>query len=149
MMQRKIKLLDILFILYIIFMLWLLFGQRMGYLVLEDYVERLKENVNLIPFKTAGVYFKQLFISDEGISRSHAVINLFGNVIMFVPLGLLIPYYSPKKLSLTKFVLYVLIIIATIEIIQLFTMLGSFDIDDLTLNTLGAVIGYPFRKLLK
>ena len=33
-------------------------------------------------------------------------------------------------------------IIVIIELIQLFTLLGSCDIDDLLLNTIGAVIGW-------
>jgi glycopeptide antibiotics resistance protein len=49
----------------------------------------------------------------------------------------------------------VAILVLIIEIIQFITFMGSADIDDLILNTIGAIIGYGIikikmiRKLLK
>ena len=142
-------LLQILLILYILFMLWLLFGQRMGFVVFDDYTEQLKRNINIIPFKTAAMYFKQIFVQNTGISPAHAVINFFGNIIMFIPLGFFLPLCLTKKLSFGRFICYIVIIIFSVEIIQFVTLLGSFDVDDIILNTLGSSVGYPFHKLIK
>ena len=43
--------------------------------------------------------------------------------------------------------LYALITIVCIEIIQLVTLLGSLDVDDLILNMIGVVIGYLIYRL--
>ena len=43
--------------------------------------------------------------------------------------------------------LYALIMIVCIEIIQLVTLLGSLDVDDLILNMIGVVIGYLIYRL--
>jgi glycopeptide antibiotics resistance protein len=45
-------------------------------------------------------------------------------------------------------VLFVAITISCVEILQLFTLLGYCDVDDLILNTLGAAIGYGIQALL-
>ena len=41
------------------------------------------------------------------------------------------------------------LIITLVELIQLFTLVGSCDIDDLILNLLGAAMGYGIYKLIK
>ena len=71
-----------------------------------------------------------------------AVINLGGNIIMFIPLGFLLPKVFRKLSSLPRILLITAGIITAVELIQLFTLVGSCDIDDLILNVLGAALGY-------
>lgn len=92
---------------------------------------------NLIPFKTIFFY---LFSTD--INFSIRVENLVGNIIGFAPFGFLLPFIWGKFHKLTNIVLATLCLSFTFEFVQLIFKFGSFDVDDLLLNTLGGVIGY-------
>lgn len=71
--------------------------------------------------------------------------NTILNIILFVPLGFLVPaiwknYRSMKTMLIMGFALSV-----SIELLQIFTFRLT-DIDDLITNTAGAVIGYYIAK---
>lgn len=136
------------FALYGILMLWLLFGQRMGTGPSEGYLEQLAGNLNLVPFKTIYEYLR-MSGSDAGISLvRHAFINLAGNVVMFVPPGFFLPLFWPRLRTFGRFLPCVIKVVLMIEAIQLFTLLGVCDIDDLILNVSGAAAGYMlFRHI--
>lgn len=128
------------FVIYSAVMLWLLFDRNVtGY---GSYVEQLKLNLNLVPLKTVRSYLYVLKNFDNDYLLWHAFVNLAGNVVMFVPLGQLLPWIYPRLRSLWRFLLSVIAIIIAVEAIQLFTLLGSCDIDDLILNVIGASIGF-------
>lgn len=142
--MNKQKLHTALFLAYGAIMLWLLFD-RPGYDPAVPYWDQVTAQLNLIPFRTLRLFAGLL---DSGV-RSHihmAVINLGGNIIMFIPLGFLLPKVFPKLSSLPRVLLTTAIIITIVEIIQLFTLVGSCDIDDLILNVIGAAIGYGLQK---
>ncbi|NKW84131.1 VanZ family protein [Bacillus cereus] len=64
------------------------------------------------------------------------------NILMFVPLGFLLPLYNDK---FKKFIPTFLVSLGTtlgIECIQLITAMGIFELDDIFHNTLGAIIGF-------
>ncbi len=126
------------FIAYILLMLWLLFGQRIDGWRSEYSVESLMARINIIPFRTLTQQLMRLSSS----AKVHAFINLFGNIIMFVPLGFFIPTLFSKTNTLCRTVLWSLVTVIGIELIQLFTLLGSLDVDDVILNLLGVVIGF-------
>lgn len=67
--------------------------------------------------------------------------NLLGNIAIFIPLGfleaLVVDKRSFLKTSLDGFLLSLLV-----EICQMITRVGTFDVDDLILNTLGTMLGY-------
>ncbi len=77
-----------------------------------------------------------------------------GNVLLFIPLGVLLPVLNTRFNSLSSILLCGILGSLTIEGSQLLIslMLGfnyrSFDVDDIILNTLGAIIGYCFLRLL-
>lgn len=135
------------FILYIALMVWLLFGQRMGNDVEGGYWNELSQNINITPFETVGKYLNTLKNSENGRISHQAVINLGGNVIMFVPLGFLLPFNRGRAKSLKGCMTACLIIIMCVELIQLFTLLGSFDVDDLILNMVGVWIGHMIYSI--
>lgn len=89
---------------------------------------------NFIPFKTI-----LLYISGQGYN---SIQNIFGNILVFIPLGFLLPilFNNCKRLNNTIFIS--ILVSASIETIQLLFNLGSCDIDDLILNTLGSIIGF-------
>ncbi|MED1018419.1 VanZ family protein [Bacillus atrophaeus] len=64
----------------------------------------------------------------------------FGNVAAFIPFGLLIPLLY--RVRFEKFISLFVLSILVLETLQSLTHLGSFDVDDVISNTLGAVIGF-------
>jgi glycopeptide antibiotics resistance protein len=67
--------------------------------------------------------------------------DFVGNIALFVPLGLLIPLIWPQLRSLTPVAVIAAGSSATIELLQLVIPGRSPSLQDIALNTLGAVIG--------
>lgn len=128
-----------LFTLYCAVMLWLLFCRRGTF----DGM-----NLNLEPFRTLERYIRLLDSSRPGLVRL-AVVNLFGNVIMFIPLGFFLPRVFGWLGKFRRTLLAAAFIITLVELAQLLTLLGCCDIDDLLLNLLGTAMGYGLHKLIK
>ena len=145
-MKRK-RLGAALFGLYSAVMLWLLFD-RPGASEGVPYWEQVSANLNLVPFRTLRL-FGSLLTDHRPHLVQAAVINLFGNVVMFIPLGLLLPTVWEKLRSLGKVLLTTAAIITIVEIMQLFTLVGSCDIDDLILNLIGSALGYGVYRFLE
>lgn len=135
-------LMRLLFGAYCTLMLWLLFGQRLGLSTPGRYLEQLRWNINVVPFRTVVEFLTMAKRTTNIHLIRHAFINLAGNMVMFIPLGLLLPLIWPKLRSCRQFLLYVTSVVAAIELLQLFTLLGTCDIDDLILNVLGATLGF-------
>ena len=72
--------------------------------------------------------------------------NLFGNIILFIPLGFSTPYFSIRIGYIKRSVLFILIVTVIIEALQMLLHAGSFDIDDIILNSLGGLIGFVIYK---
>ena len=90
-------------------------------------------SVNLIPFRTIQSYL------NRGNS-SLSLINLGGNIILFIPIGFVPPLLWKRWKRGWKTVGIGFLSSMGIEIIQLF--IGrSVDIDDILLNTLGVFLG--------
>jgi len=96
---------------------------------------------NFIPLKTI-IYY--LFLAD--INLNIRLENLGGNVIVFVPLGFILPLWAKRFLSLKAVIAAACSLSLTYEMIQLLFGLGSFDVDDLILNTLGGILGFRIRS---
>ena len=97
--------------------------------------------VRLLPFIST-VFFVQNTTSWESI-----IINLFGNIIMFIPFGFL-GWLNAKYFSFKKLIVDFLSVLIIVEALQYLTRLGVFDIDDLALNSLGVWIGFQMRKFI-
>lgn len=143
---RKV-LLRMLFLVYGAAMAWLLFGQRIGENgVTFDFSAR-GENVNFIPLETIKLYLHILRNSTNQALLLHAIVNLVGNVVLFIPLGWFLPYNWEKYRFAFKTLFLVLLLMAVVEVAQYITLLGSCDVDDLILNVSGAFIGYCMWKI--
>ena len=66
-------------------------------------------------------------------------INLIGNILIFIPLGIFLKYFKIRFIS--AFVIIIILVIS-IETLQYLTKRGIFDIMDIFLNIIGASIGY-------
>ena len=87
------------------------------------------------------VYRKQL-------GFAAVTLNLAGNVVAFVPFGLFLPLLLRDLRYFWKSVLLGFEFSLLVEIMQLFGKVGSFDVDDILLNTLGAACGYAAFLIL-
>ena len=83
----------------------------------------------------------------HNIFRSGLVGNTLGNIALFIPLGILMPetWKWAKPWYRTASVAFAFSL--TMEGIQLLTRRGCFDLDDLILNTIGAILGYGVVSL--
>ena len=84
---------------------------------------KFQEEINLIPFR-------------DGISLSMIL-----NVVMFMPLGFLLPLLWKEYQSLVRTAIIGFCFSCGIEFCQLFNRRVS-DVDDLLMNTLGAILGW-------
>lgn len=94
-------------------------------------------NINYIPLIETIRMFTNNYM---GIGNTFY--NVIGNIVLFVPLGFLIPLLFKKKNSVLNIVIYGFITSLIIELIQLVTAYNITDIDDIIFNSLGAVLGF-------
>ena len=137
----------VLFAVYCALMLWLLFD-RPGYVAGVPYWEQIRAHLNLVPFRTLKLFSGLLDSVHPEYVRA-AVINLGGNILMFIPLGFFLPRVLSKTTSLPRVLLITAMLITAVEILQLFTLVGSCDIDDLILNVIGSAAGFGIHKCAK
>lgn len=93
----------------------------------------------MLPFRINLLPFVHLF--DYAI-KSEAVLNLVGNILMFVPVGIVFPIVYKKLDTPIKAIAVGAGCSLAIEILQLPFYDRVSDIDDLILNSLGYIIGY-------
>ena len=99
--------------------------------------EFVRDSVNLVPFRSIGIY---LSVMQRGVRHASAsIVHFCGNIVGFAPFAFFLPFYSKKAQKAGGFLLIMLGIILGLEAVQLLTRRGSFDIDDLLLNLLGAM----------
>lgn len=141
----KKKILRIVFIVYcfaLFFILFLYIGRSGNQFRLKVFSrEHFDYGVNIIPFKTIGIYLPRIFSSPIAFQ------NIFANILMFIPMGFLLPVLFKKINKIWKCFLVVFIIVFSVEVIQFLTFRGSFDVDDIILNVCGSIIGYLFIKI--
>ena len=78
--------------------------------------------------------------------RTYLAWEIFWNVVMFIPLGLMVSALLKRPwLS----VLIGVLVSTAIEVAQLLTRRGLFEFDDIIYNSVGAVIGFLLYLLLK
>ncbi|WP_408992673.1 VanZ family protein [Streptomyces sp. 1268] len=66
-----------------------------------------------------------------------------GNLLLGVPFGLLLPFFVPRRLRMIRTTLLTAVAMAVVELVQGALVQGrAFDIDDVILNTAGALLGY-------
>ena len=140
MAKKRKKWYVFLFTAYGLLMLWLLFGQRWG---------QNAGGLNLQPLDTLHLFWWVLMHGGSRAQKIHAVVNLAGNVIMFVPLGFLMPCIWERMHKFGWHFLCMVLSILAVELLQLATGLGSCDVDDLILNLVGTTMGFGLYRLWK
>ena len=129
-------------------MLWLLFGRipNGNGLPFEAY---FVSHINLIPFRTMRRYLYCLTPPWRAHNVRWAVINFFGNVILFLPLGFLPPLMWKWARKLPWTLLFSIAVMTAVEVLQMLLRVGVCDVDDLILNVTGATIGYGFFAIYR
>lgn len=71
------------------------------------------------------------------------LLNFAGNIALFIPFGMFLVLLSPKgKRSLSGVFIKSLALSGILECSQAILSIGTFDVDDLLLNTIGGLLGY-------
>lgn len=98
--------------------------------------------INIMPFKTIIPYL----MNDGFISTKVIIMNLFGNIILFIPFGFIIYIFIKNKF---RVMMYLFMIPIIVEVIQFIASTGVSDIDDIILNFMGGVIGFFINLLVE
>ncbi|MFH8574879.1 VanZ family protein [Streptomyces zaomyceticus] len=93
-------------------------------------------HANLRPGDSIRAYLGQPAFRDT-------VKQLGGNILLGVPFGLLLPLVSPRSRGFVNIALLTVATMLLVELVQGALITGrAFDIDDVLLNTTGALLGY-------
>lgn len=134
---------------WILRMVWILF---LIYLAAMAYFLFFSEQLN----RTSGAFTPNLVLFKE-IRRSiwcyqngmkgYFYLNVVMNVVAFMPFGFILPIISPKNRGIFSVTLLGFELTFLIELLQKFLKVGSFDVDDMLLNTVGALLGFLLFKI--
>lgn len=93
------------------------------------------DTANFTLFKTIKMYIDYSYMLNS-------FENLVGNVVVFIPFGFLLPYIQVRCRKFPVLILNAFIFVLGIEVFQLFSAFGAFDVDDILLNCVGASLGW-------
>ncbi len=95
---------------------------------------------NIEPFRE----IRRYIVYADKLGWEIVALNLLGNILVFLPFGFLVPSMWPssdKKHPIALFLLTVLFS-SMVELLQYVTGVGTADVDDVILNTIGGCLGY-------
>lgn len=140
--KKQIRLLcRVLFALYVAGLVYFLFFAEM---LDRTGIER-SYRYNLIPFRE----IRRFIVYADLLGPMAVISNLFGNIVIFMPFGFLVPILGRKKRNFWFTSLLSFALSLTVECIQLVTRTGCFDVDDIFLNTIGGMLGYLVYALVQ
>ncbi|MGX8832978.1 VanZ family protein [Amedibacillus sp. YH-ame6] len=141
------------FIIYLIFLAYLLFFSknfnRRGLYVqsLDEYLSYLRYTweygVNLKPFSSID---DMLTVYNDQAYGQYSFINIFGNLIAFMPFAFFIKVIH-KNITFLRFLGIISVLVACVEILQFLSGTGAMDIDDFILNVVGSMSVFCILKI--
>ncbi|MBS6642559.1 MAG: VanZ family protein [Clostridiaceae bacterium] len=132
----------IFFILYLISLTYFMFfAESFG----RSAQEQTRYAYNLQLFKE----IKRFYIYREQLGFKAFFLNIFGNVIAFIPFGFFLPVVSRRGRRWYNTFLLAFSLSLCIETTQLIFKVGSFDVDDLLLNTIGGIVGFICYRIIQ
>lgn len=133
--EKLRKVMQVIFTVYILALLRFTVFKYASLTRLPDAFFLLDEReCNLIPFKA-------IYEMVKGLSKFRLIENIAGNILLFVPFGVLFPMASSFE---DETPIYGIITSLLIEAAQYGFAMGAADVDDFILNTAGLLIGYHF-----
>jgi len=76
------------------------------------------------------------------LGMTAVLLNLVGNVVGLMPFGFFLPFLAVRTRKWYTVTCLTFLFSLAIESTQLLCRVGSFDVDDLLLNTIGGMLGY-------
>lgn len=96
---------------------------------------------NVVPFRS--------IIFDIQRGGLLLLLNVIGNIIAFMPVGLLVPQLSARRRGWLTVALSALVLSGSIEVLQGTLTRRVSDIDDVLLNVFGALLGYGLFLVIR
>ena len=125
---------------WVCFLAYLLFlGYLLFYSAGFDRVEHEEYRYNFTMFQEIMRYYNLGMRTDNW---KLFVLNVIGNIVVFMPIGMFLPSLFSRCRNIFFTTILSLEISLCVELVQLLTKVGSFDVDDLLLNTFGGICGY-------
>lgn len=129
---------------------WLGYLGSLSYIVLFkaswdetcQFMEMLSQGTMLEPRKVYLRPFESTMLFLRNWEYAYARWNVFGNMLLFVPFGVLLGVSCRGKKGLLLSFMSSFVVSLCFEIIQYLYAIGEFDVDDIMLNVIGAVAGY-------
>ncbi|MBC7827274.1 MAG: VanZ family protein [Chitinophagaceae bacterium] len=138
-----------LFVIYILILIKFILLKHPGNLkshFIDNYNWQLLEK-NFSQSNYIPLYTVQFYLTGTDKLR-YTKENLVGNVFLFFPLGIFLPFLFFKVNNFQRIIILAFFISLFFELVQLFTILGNFDVDDIILNVLGTALGFGVFLLL-
>lgn len=132
--KREKAIFRILFAVYVLLVIYFLFFAEMTGRTISDRTY----HYNLILFKE----IKRFIVYHEQLGWFAVLANLLGNILIFVPFGMMIPFLTKHFKKFWSVVLLTFELSFIVELVQLVTKVGSCDVDDILLNTIGGMFGF-------
>ncbi|ACT01863.1 VanZ family protein [Paenibacillus sp. JDR-2] len=126
---------------YILVLMKILFLSRVSITEIFNSQRTITRSINLVPFHSIA----EFVAGSTANSKKFAFANVIGNILIFIPLGVYLPLF--KNNYITN-VLSVVTLSLFVEIIQGLLGIGTADIDDIILNSIGGWIGLFIYKLI-
>lgn len=146
-MKKVIKtVINVSFLIYLLALIYILFLRfRVDRMQGLDFSTYVMSSTNLVPFRTINTYIQAMI--DGSMNMYIPIENLAGNLLLFLPMGVFLPYYIARINKISQFISSMIVLLFVVEAMQFITRRGSFDIDDFILNMIGALIGYGIWKM--
>lgn len=98
---------------------------------------------NLVPFREISRCFYCLTHNN----LRYFLINFCMNIVAFVPFGAVLPVIQERSRKWYVLLYQSVIIIIMVELLQLLSKVGIFDVDDMILNISGSMAGYIIFRI--
>lgn len=125
----------ILFILYLLLLTYFLFFAE-SYGRTADTGGQYR--YNLVLFQEISRFWRHR----KAVGMTACFLNIGGNILGFMPFGFILPvvHRNMNSFWLVTFLGFSMSLL--VECVQLVSRVGSFDVDDMLLNTIGTMLGY-------
>lgn len=100
---------------------------------------------NLIPF----LEIRRFWENRDSMGNGAFILNVILNMVAFLPMGFFLPLITRHKVGVVKTTFITLGFSLIIECVQLMYRVGSFDVDDLILNTFGGLVGAVIYYIMR
>ena len=133
---------QIIFVVYLLFVIKVIIF-KYPFEQLRDIMETWSKEVVLEGLDTANfTLFKTIHMYIDYSYVLNSFENLAGNVVVFIPFGMLLPSIWNRFRNFADTLLAGFLFSLGIEMFQLYSAFGEFDVDDILLNCVGVIIGY-------